>query len=96
MKQLLYWIVPMFSYGALREYKSPYYKKVFPGYSTNEPQQNQLNINMFMNGIYYASPCGLYKLYHLYKRMDAYKNKVHVKSDIYTEWSYNVNRNVLF
>jgi hypothetical protein len=79
----------MFTLGASREYRSPIYKS--PDYIPS----NMKYINTFMNGLYYASPFGLKKIYHLYKRFQEYKTRTKQYGEIYKEWSYNYNMNVL-
>ena len=95
MKRFFIWMAPMFTYGVLRESHSPIYKHNIL-YQCNEPKKSNIYINSFMNGLYYTSPFGLQKLYHLYKRMQERATNTITYSDYYKEWSYNYNMNVFF
>jgi len=96
MKRSLLWFLPMFTYGCLREYNSSLYIKVYPNDSDHYPKTKHLVNNSIMNGVYYMSPAGLWKLYHLYQRIKDYKTKTKYDINIYKEWSYNYNMNIFF
>jgi hypothetical protein len=82
----------MFTYGVLRESYSPIYKNTLYQYD----KKSNIYINSFMNGLYYTSPFGLLKLYHLYKRIRERSTRTITYSDYYKEWSYHYNMNVFF
>jgi len=96
MKLFTAWAVPMFGFGVLRESRSPKYDTIYPDNSGKYPEQQQWVRNSFMNGVYYASPFGLLKLYHLGKRVHERATGFYHDDTIYTELSYNTNLNVLW
>lgn len=56
------WGIGMFSFGFIREWNSMIYKHRKDDYSSRV-------LFSYFNGLYYASPLGVVKLYHAYQRL---------------------------
>ena len=73
------WVVPMFTLGFTRQYRS-----------TVPPTHDLLTRKMifsFLNGAYYASPFGVFKLMHAMDRIEIFLKDTprHIHMDCYEE-----------